>query len=62
MHSPSNVATALTTVQLIGGRRGRSAVVGIVEVEPASGVPFRALVAVGGDAASVFEHPGQVRC
>src|SRR6516164_4741563 len=37
------------------------AVFGILEIEAASGVPFRALVAVGGDAAGVFEHPGQVQ-
>jgi len=36
------------------------AVFGIVEVEAASGVPFRALVAVGRDSARVLEHPGQV--
>ena len=39
---------------------GWSAVVGVFEVEPASGVPFGSLVAVGGDAAGVLEHPGQV--
>jgi hypothetical protein len=37
----------------------RLAVVGVVEVEAASGVPLRALVAVGRDAAGVAQHPGR---
>src|SRR5438067_2388873 len=36
-------------------------VVGVVEVEPAAGVPLRALVAVGGDAARVLDHAGQMQ-
>ncbi len=34
------------------------AVVGVLEVEAAAGVPLRTLVAVGRDAAGVLEHPG----
>src|SRR5215212_8998763 len=37
-----------------------SAVLGVREVEAAAGVPFGALVAVGGNAALVLEHPRQV--
>src|SRR5262249_21296850 len=36
-------------------------VFGVGEVETASGVPFRALVAVSRDAARIPEHPGQVQ-
>ena len=39
---------------------GRSPVLGVLEVEAASGIPLRTLVAVSRDAASVLEHPGNV--
>src|SRR5258708_8881798 len=42
-------------------RRRRLAVVGVVEVVAAAGVPAGALVAVGGYAAGVLEQPGQVQ-
>src|SRR5262245_51860753 len=38
-----------------------STVFGVGEVEAAAGVPGRTLVAVGGDAVGVLQHPGQVQ-
>src|SRR6476659_3592738 len=38
-----------------------STVLGVREVEAATGVPLGSLVAVGRDAAVVFEHPGQMQ-
>ena len=43
------------------GGWGGSAVLGVGEVEAAAGVPLRALVAVGRDAARVLEHAGEVQ-
>ena len=37
-----------------------SAVLGVVRPRPAAGVPFRALVAVGGDSSGPFEQDRQV--
>ncbi len=37
------------------------AVLGIRKIEAAAGVPLGALVAVGGDAAGVLQHPRQVQ-
>ncbi len=54
--SPSNAARKTGTNSLLA--RGWSAVVRVLEVEAAAGVPLRALVAVGRDAAGVLEHPG----
>src|SRR5581483_3217070 len=72
--SPSNLHTATIAIRIdclvqamlrpgtgvVASRRG-SAVFGVLEVEAAAGVPFRALVAVGRDAAGVPEHPGNVQ-
>src|SRR4029079_12901115 len=44
----------------VGGRCSASAVLRIGVVEPAPGVPRRALVSVRGHAAGVLQHPGEV--
>ncbi len=53
--------TRVAALRLDGWTDGGSAVLGVREVEAAAGVPLRALVAVGGDAAGVLQHPGQVQ-
>ena len=58
--SASPATASLVAPERHGRRRG-SAVLGVGEVEAAAGVPLRALVAVGGDAAGVLEHAGQVQ-
>src|SRR4051794_29838364 len=54
-----NTASALVS----GSTRSSpiSAVLGVGEVEAGAGVPFGALVAVGGDAAGVLEHARHVQ-
>jgi len=45
----------------VAGVRGPPAVLGVLEVTAASGVPGGALVAVGGNAAEILERSGEVR-
>src|SRR5829696_6530666 len=52
-------SSRLTGTELSLG--ARSAVLGVLEVEAAAGVPLRALVAVGGEAAGPLQHRPQVR-
>src|SRR5437588_1819338 len=54
--APTTTASTVATPSSLP----RSPVLGVGVVEAAAGVPLRALVAVGGDAAGVLEHPGQM--